>query len=143
MAKTHTLSEVSNQENAASLIKKPETIVGAIVLVVVLALASQSWSNANISQTLNSVSDSSKATVVPVTPEPSENTIPTEEPLAAIEVLADTASSYSIVARNGDTFWKIAKRECGAGVQGYRIREENNYQYRTLQPGDSIVITCE
>lgn len=137
--------EISPQEKVGSLIKKPETIVGAIVLGAVLVVASQAWGedlkkiNPTVEANLQQPAEKATPTATPEVTATAETT----EPLADIQVLANTSASQIVTAESNDTFWKIARRYCGTGVQGYRIEEENGYTYKLLQPGDQIEVTCE
>lgn len=137
--------ELSPQEKVATLIRKPETIVGAIVLGAVAVVASQAWKQ-DVKTLQSEVAASNQELVVPSEPQPVEESSvveQTDESLSAIQVLADTSASQIVTAQTDDTFWNIARRYCGSGVQGYRIERDNGYTYKLLQPGDQIEVTCE
>lgn len=139
----------SHQEKAVNLVQKPETIVGAIVLGLIFVMGANAWSkplteiaNTRAVEVIQPQSTESAASTTPESqPAPAATIQP--QPLAAIEVLADTASSKVVIAQANDTFWDIAQRTCGTGVEGYRIEQENGYQFRHVQPGDKIEVTCK
>lgn len=61
---------------------------------------------------------------------------------AGVKKLADTFGEYTVIAANGDNFWRISKRTCGTGIYYLSIKEQNGYNDRALQPGDTIVVYC-
>lgn len=137
--------EISPQEKVGSLIKKPETIVGAMVLGAVIIVASQAW-GADLKKLQTTAEANLQQPAESPTPIASSEPTPqvhSEEPLAEIQVLANTSSSQIVTAEGNDTFWKIARKHCGSGVQGYRIEKENGYTYKLLQPGDQIEVVCD
>ncbi|MDQ5951127.1 MAG: LysM protein [Patescibacteria group bacterium] len=76
------------------------------------------------------------------TPKPAATTNPVASPPVIPDTMASNQDENIVIARINDTFWDIARRTCGQGIQGYRIEEENGYTKKHLQPGDHIVVTC-
>lgn len=158
---------LSSHAQVMNLLQKPETVVGAVVLLGMIVVGSSTWQQLGkqIASTMAMESVfpvTSKAptlslptamfaaqpSVVPTispaaTPAATASPSATAAPLASIEKLADTSAGTIVTALVNDTFWNIARRTCGRGVEGYRISQENGYRYKQLQPGDQILVICE
>jgi hypothetical protein len=157
MASKKPSAVVAPQEKVVSLVKKPETFVGALALTSLGVIGVSALQNTDTSirsmvlptQTppaITEVARTATSSSVPATasaqPTPIATPSATPAPLAVIEKLANTSAGKTVVAQVNDTFWSIARKNCGQGIQGYRIQEENGYQLRHLHPGDTITVVC-
>lgn len=159
MATKKPTTKIVPQQKVVNLVQKPETFVGAITLVALGVIGFNSLQNPSsrvnsigLPTTMPTANITAVATpsatqniVQPTQSEPTASpsaVVATPAPLAAIEKLADTSSNEVVIAGTTDSFWSIAKRTCGSGTQGYRIKEENGYSFKHLQPGDEIEVRC-
>lgn len=114
--------------------------LGAVALVL-LSLLAASKKQSEVTSPSPTVS---KAADVNVSPKATSSAKGEAEAPAksGVKKLADTFGEYEVIALNNDNFWKISKRTCGTGIYYLSIKENNGYQDRALQPGDTIVVYC-
>lgn len=143
-------SAKQTKKQIMALLQRPETILGVVVIAATVGLGAaalqkptKSTVASNDITPQNEVAATTSPVVTPAAVS-TESAQPATESaqIASIERLADTSSTKTIVARENDTFWHIARRECGQGKLAYQIERENGYQYRHLQPGDLIEVSC-
>lgn len=106
---------------------------------------------ATISATVPEASTAAVVATTSATPTATSSAQPTSTPKASTTpkptatpttTQIKNGTSTTVTAKPNDTFWTIAKRICGKGIEGYRIQEENGYKIKHLHPGDQIVVTC-
>ncbi|MEX0895532.1 MAG: hypothetical protein WDZ94_01175 [Patescibacteria group bacterium] len=141
---------VAAKDKTMALLKKPETIVGMVVLGALGVLAINTFSNANNDQVSSTATESAQLADVSETENESESEeamitdeSATEESIDAISVLANTSGQSEVTAQRGDTFWKLAETHCGTGAAAEAMERANGYRYKQLQAGDIVEIICQ
>jgi len=137
-----------DEQNLKELIKKPELYLGIATLVIVSIFI--------LKATYKPIARVAKIvpTIIAIKPTPSivptkvvvakqiiTPTIAIKKSIKQIKKFADTGVSQ-IQVKEGDNFWKIAEKVCGNGIFGEEIQAQNGYKERKLQPGDSLVVSC-
>jgi len=138
------------KEKTMALIKKPETIVGVVVLGALSVLAFNVFTGNQDEQV--SGTETQSAEVTSDTANGGDETVqlsqdteavePSTESIEEIAVLANTSSSRIVTARVGDSFWKLAEDYCKDGTAAESMAAANGYSYKKLQAGDQIEVIC-
>ena len=115
------------------LVKKPELYLGIVTLIVIGIFAVKT-----VYKPVTSTHNPTKAVTTKqvITPK-----VEVKKTIKQVTKFADTGIQ-SILVKEGDSFWKIAKKECGNGNRAESIKQENGYGEESLQPGDKIAVSC-
>lgn len=138
------------QEKTMALIKKPETIVGVVVLGALSVLAFNVFNTDRGEQVSGTATESAEvasetsigAEDIVQLSQDSKVSESTTEAIEEIAVLANTSSSRIVTARVGDSFWKLAEDYCKDGSAAESMAAANGYSYKKLQAGDQIEVIC-
>lgn len=139
MTKTSKNKIVSKKREISSLAKRKEMIVGAITLLIVVVLFAQSGM---IKLNKNKIPAPIKETSSTfITPNPFATTKPTlGKEISEVKNLSNTSSDIYEIVRNGDSYWRIAKRVCGTGKIYMLLSEYNNS--KPLFKDDLVKVSC-
>ncbi len=127
------------RQNILEQIRKPELWIGVFTVGVLLGIVGGlTWKN-RAKLNLTRKTDNQKI----VSPVPKEETKLTVTPGIdkKIKKLAFTASTLTIVVKEGDNYWKITKKACGDGKYFLNVAQLNENQ--PLHPGDVVKVKCE
>lgn len=135
------------KDKTMTLLKKPETIVGVVVLSALGILAVNTFSNSGNEQVSSTATESAQIADASDTDTAAPTTADTQAPVAeeidAISMLANTSSQRVITAKSGDSFWTLAEDFCGTGAAAANMERANGYRFKQLQAGDVIEVICQ
>lgn len=152
----------TNIPSASQLLQKKETKIGLVILGVLILglgiLTAQAMNKAVHSLVLRSTKNdltltqlkgSETAPIIPVasaspsaTPIAQHTVAENNQKLQAIKKLSFTNAAITVRVKEGDNFWRIAKRVCGNGKLAEYLRRQTGHMHKALQPGDVLRIKC-
>ena len=140
MKSTKKTKKLVSQASAMTLLKKPETMIGIAVFVVVGIVLARTLNHSGIA--------SSGELVSPAPDLMQESELVAAKPKASvlekIDILADTNSGEVVTVGEGDTFWKLASKYCGSGLLATTLREANGFSVsQLLHEGDELRVVCD
>lgn len=120
------------------LVRKPQLYLGVATLIVVGIFVAKATYKPVEKKSLSIISPTKAIEAKQaITPK-----IEVKKSIEQIKKFADTGA-IEIVVKEGDNFWKIAKQVCGNGVFADSIKEKNGYRNQSLQPGDTLIVSCD
>ena len=150
MAAAKKVKKQSDSRRVSYLLRKPETMIGLVLFLIAGAVLLQAF-NRNTSTALEvlvspvpmAVLGEQSPIAEPAAAATNQPGVATIDSLENVNVLANTSSSMTVIAREGDTFWKLARIHCGSGTAAAVLKKANGYALKHLQPGDKISVVCE
>lgn len=166
--KSKKISQPTGTQKLLTVVRQPETWLGAVILGALLILAFNSFFPKNISENtfypsatptaiiLNSLSpeatNSATASSSAFTPASAEATqsamtnISTESATLTDTSVASPAAEKAplkVVVKPNQTFWELASRYCNDHNLAEKLAQDNGYaSVSKLKTGDVITITC-
>jgi len=137
-----------DKKNIQELIKKPELYLGMLTLIVAgffIVKATYKPVMKVITTKSASVTPTLAPTIVPIkaiiTKQVITPKMEAKKSIKKVTKFADTGA-VSIIAKEGDSFWKLTEKVCGNGAVAESTKQENGYGEESLQPGDTIIVSC-
>ncbi len=139
-----TSAATTNSQQIQAILKKPETILGAVVLVAAGVFAANAIVSSK-NQTAASLSEFPEIVSEESTPATDSAAVAQTTPsVEKIEVLANTSGTAVVIAKPGDTIWNLTISYCGTDATAELVEKTNGYgRRRELQAGDRLTIVCE
>ncbi len=147
MKKTVQPSVTPSAQQIQAILKKPETIIGGLVLLATGVFAATSIMSSRNQATAvlpafpEIIANETATDSAELAQQPAIETAPSVE---EIQVLANTSSTAVVIAQPGDTIWNLTISYCGTDATAELVEKTNGYgRRRELQAGDKLTIVCE
>ena len=115
------------------LVKKPELYLGMVTLIVIGIFVVKTVYKPVTPTRIPTKAVTAKQVITPK--------VEVKKTIKQVTKFADTGIQSTLV-KEGDSFWKIAENTCGNGNRAESIKQENGYGEESLQPGETIIVSC-